>query len=897
MAWLTRLSNVFRRDTVSQRISEEIEFHLRERIDELMEQGLPEEKARALATRQFGNPTLQKERTREMDLLDWVEALGQNLRYGFRMLARDPGFTAVAVLTLALGIGINTSIFSLISDRLLKPLPYAAADRIVMAYESPLDNPGDRNYAAVSNFVAWRELNGVFEHIGTSNDAFLSTAEEQPERLAGLRIQHGYLEALGAKPTLGRLISPSDCELGKGEVVVLSHKLWLRRYGGDPHVLGKIIPAGLRNFTIIGVLSPDFQSFAFGSVAPDIEFWIPYEFTGTHMQSSARYVAVTARLKPGVSLEQAQAEMTRIASNLARANPKLNKGWGVTLVPIAEVAAGDARKSLFTLQGAVAFVLLIACANVAGLLLSRLSSRQHEIAMRTALGAGRGRLVFQFLTESVMLSILSAPLALLIAYGGIRAMARYGPEDNFTNLAIDGRVLAFTAIVSVLTGLLFGLIPALQGSSRNLTSMLKDSGRATTAGSSRQRLRSLLVVATIASALVLLTGAGLMVNTFVRLLRVSPGFDTKNLLTFELLLPTGQYFKDAGAPNGQTLVRPSPQIPIVFDRLLEGLSQLPGVQSAAISDTPPLSGRNQRTGFRLDTGSDTSAELPSAIFRTVSSDFFRTLGVPILEGRPFDSRDSHGAPWVVIVNESLARKYWPDSSPIGRHLTFAMPGEERPRQVIGIARDMRYGRLNEESNLEMYVPYAQIPALTGHFHFYLRKSIVLRTVAEPIALIPAARKIAGQVSGNRPITDIGMVEQYFDRQFRVPRFYLLLLGVFGVTALILAAVGIYGVMAYSVKMRTHEIGVRMALGAHRNDALWMILRHGLTLTSIGVAMGIGGALLLTRFIAGALYGVQPTDAATFASVAFIMVGTAVLACLIPGLRATHVNPAIALRHD
>jgi predicted permease len=372
MSWLARLSNIFRQHVISQRISEEIEFHLRERVDELMQQGMPEEKARALATRQFGNPTLQKERTRDMDLLGWVEALGKNLRYGFRMLARDLGFTTVAVFTLALGIGINTSIFSLISDRLLKPLPYKDVDRIVMVRETSLNDPREWNGAAVPNFVAWRDLNHVFEYIGTSNEASLSTMEEEPERLIGLRIQYGYLEALGAKPIVGRLISPVDCKLGNGEVVLLSHKLWLRRYGGDPNVLGKIIPAGMRNFTIIGVLPPDFQAFSLTSLQPEVEFWIPYEFTNTHLQSGSRYLSVTARLKPGVSLDQAQAEMSRIASNLAQANPKRNKGWGVTLVPITEAAIGDVRKPLLTLQGAVAFVLLIACANVAGLLLARL---------------------------------------------------------------------------------------------------------------------------------------------------------------------------------------------------------------------------------------------------------------------------------------------------------------------------------------------------------------------------------------------------------------------------------------------------------------------------------------------------------------------------------------------
>ncbi len=897
MSWLTRLSNVFRQNVVSQRISEEIEFHLQERIDELTEQGVPEEKARALARRQFGNPTLQKEKTREMDLLGWVDALGKNLRYGSRMLARDLGFTTVAVLTLALGIGINTSIFSLISDRLLKPLPYKDANRIVMVRETRLDDPHGQT-AAVANFVVWRDHNRVFEHLGTSNDASLSTFEAEPERLIGLRVQYGYLEAFGAKPVLGRLISPQDCQLGNGEVVVLSHKLWQRRYDGDPHVLGKIIPAGMRNFTIIGVLPADFQAFSFDSLQPDVEFWIPYEFTNTHMQSRTRYLWVTGRLKDGISLEQAQAEMTRIASNLAQENPERNKGWGVTLVPITEAAIGDARRSLLTLQGAVAFVLLLACANVAGLLLARLSSRQHEIVMRAALGAGRGRLIFQFLTESVMLSVLSTPLALLIAYGGIRVLARYGAEGNFNNLAIDGRVLAFTALVSILTGLLFGLIPAMQGSKRNLTAMLKDSGHATTAGSSRQRLRSFLVVSTIAIALVLLTGTGLMVNTFIRLVGVDPGFDTKNLLTFQLLLPTGEYFKDEGTRGGVAIVRLSPRLPLIFEQLLERLSRLPGVQSAAISDMPPLSSSGLGINFTLDTnpkpGSDT--QLPSARFHTVSTDFFHTLKVPLLQGRPFDSRDSSTAPWVVIVNEAMARKYWPDSSPIGRYLTFMMPGEEKPRQVIGIARDMRYGRLSDEWNYEMFVPHTQIPALSGHFHFYVRKAIILRTTVDPMTLVPAARKIAAQVSGNRPITDIKTVDQHLDRQFQEPRFYLLLLGIFGATALILAAVGIYGVMAYSVKMRTHEIGVRMALGAHRKDVMWMILRQGLTLTFIGVAAGIGGALWLTRFIAGVLYGIQPTDPATFTIVALTMIGVAVLACLVPGRRATNVDPVIALRH-
>jgi putative ABC transport system permease protein len=898
MSWFARLSNIFRQDQVSQQISEEIDFHLLERVDELVQQGVPEKEARAQAARQFGNPTLQKEQTREMDVLGWIEALGKNLRYGSRMLARDPGFATAAVLTLGLGIGINTSIFSVISARLLKPLPYEDADRLVMVRETRLDDPRRGEPAAVSNFIAWRERNRVFEHIGTVNDASLSTIEDEPQRLIGLRVQHGYLEALGAKPVLGRLISATDCIFGNGEVVVLSHQLWQRRYAGDPHVLGKIIPAGLRNFTIIGVLPPDFQSFAFNSLQPDVEFWIPYEFTKTHMQSRTRYVGVIGRLKNGISLEQAQAEMTRIASNLAEEHPERNKGWGVKLVPITEAARGNMRQGLLTLQGAVAFVLLLACANVAGLLLARLSSRQHEIAMRAALGAGRGRLIFQFLTESIMISVLSTPLALLIAYGGTRVLARYGPEADFSNLAVDHRVLAFAALLSILTGLMFGLLPAVQAAGRSLTTMLQDSGRAVTTGFSRQRLRGFLVVSTIAIALVLLTGTGLMVNSFIRLVGVNPGFDTKNLLTFELLLSTGEYFKDEGTRGGIAIVRPSPRLPFVFEQLLERLSQLPGVESAALSDTAPLSGGHHGTNFTLDTDTKTEADqLPSAVFHTVSVNFFDTLKVPLLQGRAFDSRDSSNAPWVVIVNESMARKYWPDSNPIGRYLTFAMPGDEQPRQVIGIARDMHYGRLSEESNYEMFVPHTQIPALSGHFAFYVRKIIILRTVVDPMTLIPAARKIAAQVADNRPITDIRTVDQHWDRQFQEPRFTLLLLGVFGGTALLLAAVGIYGVMAYFVKVRTHEIGVRMALGAHRKDVMWMILRHGLTLTFIGVAAGTAGALWLTRFIAGVLFGVEPTDPATFAIVALTMIGVAVLACLIPGRRATNVDPAVALRHD
>lgn len=899
MSWFTRFVNSFRAHRVSEQISAEIEFHLQERVDALIEQGMSEQEARALAKRQFGNPTLQKERTRDMDLLGWIEALGKNLRYGSRMFVRDPGFSAAAILTLGLGIGINSSIFSLISDRLLKPLPYKDSDRIVMIRETRLDDPSQRNLAAVANFVAWRELNTVFDRLGTSNDATLSTYEQEPERLIGLRVQHGYLETLGAKPILGRLISPTDCILGNGEVVVLSHHLWQRRYGGDPKVLGKIIPAGLRNFKIIGVLAPEFQSFAFDSLQPDIEFWIPYEFTKTHMQSRARYLWVTGRLKDGISLEQAQSEMTRIAANLAQQHPERNKGWGVTLVPITEAVIGDARRPLLTLQAAVAFVLFLACANVAGLLLARLSSRQHEIVMRAALGAGRGRLIFQFLTESVMLSVLSAPLALLIAYGGIRVLARYGPENTFNNLTIDGRVLAFTAALSILTGLLFGLMPALQGSRRNLTTMLQDSGRAITPGFARQRLRSFLVVSTIAIALVLLTGTGLMVNTFIRLVGIDPGFDTRNLLTFQLLLSTGEYFKDEGTRDGIAVVRPSPRLPIVFNQVVERLSQLPGVQSAALSDTPPLSGGRHGTDFTLDTmtsiGPDTYS--PSAFFHTVSVDFFNTLKIPLLQGRLFDSRDSSSAPWVVIVNESMARKYWPDSNPIGRYLTFRMPGDEQPRQVIGIVRDIRYGRLQDESNYEMFVPHTQIPTLSGHFHFYVRKTIILRTAVDPMTLVPAARKISAQLADNRPITDIKTVDQHLDRQFQEPRFMLLLLGVFGVTALVLAAVGIYGVMAYLVKVRTHEIGVRMALGAHRKDVMWMVLRHGMTLTLIGVVVGAGGALWLTRFIAGLLFGVRPTDPVTFSLVALTMIGVAMLACLIPGRRATNVDPAVALRHD
>jgi predicted permease len=365
-----------------------------------------------------------------------------------------------------------------------------------------------------------------------------------------------------------------------------------------------------------------------------------------------------------------------------------------------------------------------------------------------------------------------------------------------------------------------------------------------------------------------------------------------------LLLSTGQYFKDEGTRGGTVIVRVSPQLPVIFEQLRERLAQLPGVESAALSDTPPLSGMRHGTDFTLDASPKPDPDSrPFAQFHTVSANLFDTLKVPLLQGRPFDSRDSAAAPWVVIVNQSMARKYWSDSSPIGRYLTFTMPGEEQPRQVIGIARDMHYSRLNEESNPEMFVPHTQIPALSGHFHFYVRKTIILRTTVEPMTLVPAARKIAAQVAGNRPITDIRTVDQHLDSQFQEPRFYLLLLGIFGGTALVLATVGIYGVMAYMVKIRNHEIGVRMALGAHQRDVLWMILRHGLTLTCMGVALGTGGAMWLTRFIAGVLFGVQPTDPTTFSIVALTMISVAVLACLIPGLRASNVDPAIALRHD
>ena len=804
-----------------------------------------------------------------------MQPLWQDLRYGARMLLKRPGFTLIAVITLALGIGANTAIFSVVNGVLLRPLPFKEPDRLVMIRETWLPKFPEFSVSP-GNFLDWKRQNTVFERLVAFRGAsFNLIGAGDPEQVRAMRVTDGFFAMLGGQPQIGRDFLPEEDQPGRANVVLLSHGFWQRRFGGDPKILNRAITLSSQSYTVIGVMPATFQ---FG----ETDLWTPMAFTAQEAQNhGGHYVSAIGQLKPGVPVDQARAEMVVIAGRLAAQYPGANTGWSVMLMPLLEYVVRSIRPALLVLLGAVAFVLLIACANVANLLLARAAGRQKEIAIRTALGAGRARIIRQLLTESVLLSIVGGAAGLFLAKWGMDLLLKLAPQDlpRMSGVSLDGRALAFTAAITLLTGVIFGLVPALQSSRPNLNETMKDAGRGSTEGGRRQLVRNSLVVLEVASALMLLVGAGLLIKSFWRLQNVDPGFNPENALTLSVSLPQTKYPEE----NQQVAF---------FQQLLEKVSALPGVQAAGATDPLPLTG-DSVYGFAVQG----RPPLPpgqgqSTNFYTVSADYFKAMGIPLRRGRLFTERDTREAPRVSVINETMAKKMFPDEDPIGKRITFNA-GAANPDwyEIVGIVGDVKQYGLDQATPLQTYEPYTQQTSSS--------MTLVARATGDPTNLTAAIRNAVLQIDKEQPIANARTLDRILSTSIAQQRFSMLLLGVFAAVAVALAAVGIYGVLSYSVTQRAHEIGIRMALGAGRHDVLRLLIGRGMLLTLIGVAVGLASAFalarLMTALLSDLLFDVSATDPMTFGLVALLIVTVALLACWIPARRATKVDPLVALR--
>jgi putative ABC transport system permease protein len=801
-----------------------------------------------------------------------MTTLVQDLRYAFRMLLKNPGFAAVAVIALALGIGANTAIFSVVNTVLLRSLPYDDPDRLMVLKENKLPQFSEFSISP-GNFLDWQKQNTSFETLVAINGSAynLVSGDADPERLRGARVSAGLFEMLGAKPAQGRTFMDAEDQPGHENVVILSGGLWKRRFGADPNIVGRSITLSASSYTIIGIMPATFEF-----PDRDTELWTPIAFTARQAQQhGSHYLSVIGRLNQGVTLQQADTEMSAIAARLAEQYPDSNAGWSTNVYPMQQYEVRDVKPALLFLLGAVALVLLIACANVANLLLARATARQKEMAIRSALGASRWRVVRQLLTESVLLALLGGSVGLILAFWGIESLLALAPEDlpRAKDVALDGRVLGFTLVVTLMTGIIFGLVPALQASSTNLNETLKEGGRGTTGG--HHRVRGSLVIVEVALALVLLVCSGLMIRSFIRLQQVNPGFNPNNALAVNISLPGRKY------PNED-------QYSTFFAQLIEKTSALPGVIAVGASQSLPIQG-DYLLGFNIQgRPPDPPGEDKSTNYYAVTPDYFKAMGIPLLGGRLFTEQDNKNAHRVAIINETMARTYFPDEDPIGKGINVTN-GPERFREIVGIVGDVKQYGLAQPTTLQAYEPYLQNP--------FSGMTLVTRTEGNPAALSGAIRIQVLALDKEQPVSRIRTLDQIISGSVQQQRFTMLLLGVFAGVALILAAVGLYGVMSYAVTQRTHEIGIRMALGANAGNVLGLVVGHGMMLALIGVAIGLAGAFAVTRLMSKLLFAVSTTDPVTFAGISVLLTGVALGACLVPARRAIKVDPMTALRHE
>jgi putative ABC transport system permease protein len=806
-----------------------------------------------------------------------MENLLSDARYALRNLLRRPTFTLIAVVTLALGIGANTAIFSAINALLLKPLPFPELDRVVAIWDKLPSRGVMHNEVTVANYLDWQSQTQSFEQLALYRwwSANL-TGIDPPERIQGFLVTANFLDVTGMKPIMGRTFSSEENQPGKDQVAVITHSLWQRRFGGDPNILDKTITVNSIVRRIIGVM-PERFNFPKGA-----EIYAPLQMTPELMKSRGNHgYYVIGRLKQGASITGAQAEIDNVSARLEQQYPETNKGWGATVFPIVADTVRTYDTALWVMMAAVGFVLLIACANVANLMLARASGRQKEIAVRTALGASRWRIVRQLLTESVIVALVGGALGVLIGFWGVDALRAANPADaakyapGWYQLGINPTVLLFTLGLSLVSGIVFGLAPALQMSKPNLNDSLKEGTRGTTGTS--HLLRSSLVVFEVALSLVLLVGAGLLIRSFLSLLKTDPGFNPDHVLTMNLVLPGAKY-KDETARAA------------FYNDLIQRVKAQPGVQSAAVVNYLPLGGSNSSDSYLVE-GEPQPApgQEHDGRYRVATPDYFRTMEISIVRGRGFTEQDKAGAPPVVIVNETLARKHWPGQDPLGKRIRFYGPLEKAPwMEVVGVIKDVKH-ELNIPIEPEYYLPHAQ--------DAWNAMVLVARTSVEPASLAGALRQQVWAIDKDQPVFDVKTMYEVRSMSVALYSFSSVMLGIFAGVALVLAAVGIYGVMAFVVTQRTQEIGIRMALGARTADVLKLVVKHGMKLALIGIVIGLAGSWALTRFIEKLLVGVQPTDLLTFSLVSAGLLLAAFVACYLPARRATKVDPLVALRYE
>jgi predicted permease len=865
-------------------LDEEVRSHFRMAVQERLERGETLEEAEAAVRREFGNVVLVKEVTRQMWGWVWLEQLSQDLKYGLRSMRRAPGFTVVAVLTLGLGIGANTAIFSLVNAILLRQLPFKNPEQLV-AVDSKRTDPGKHPFT-IPDFIDYRDQNQTLEQIAAfANWSASLTGSGEAERVQGMRISANAFQLLGVEAVVGRVLVPEDDTPGRQNVLVLSHGLWQRRFGADPRLVGQTLSLNGHSYTIVGVLPPQFifpirEAELAVPLAPDADPW-------RSARTSTNFLRAIARLKPGVTSAQAEADLNSIAGRLRQQYPVANENkLGMTLTPLNEVVVGDYRHALWMLLGAVGFVLLIASINLASLSLARASTRHREMAIRTAHGATRWRLIRQMTTENLLLALSGGLIGLLLAWWGINFLLALSPAGmpRLSEVGLDARVLVFTLVVSLLSGLIFGILPAVTASRVDLNEELKSGGRGGNDGTARNRVRSFLVVAEIAISLVLLLSAGLLIKSFSRLQEVRPGFESENLLAVRLSLPRTRY------ANRDALIS--------FDDQLQPLLEaLPGVSAVGAVSALPLSGTRASIEFTIEGRQSPQNEVWRSDYRIASNGYFRAMKIPLLRGREFSEQDNARTTPVAIVSETLARRFWPDGNPVGARLSIDDNNQgPRPVEVVGVVGDVKHLSLEDEPTPHVYLPLRQLHE-DGVVWMTNNQYWLIRSQVSPLSLTSAVQREIRKVDPDVPASNIKTMEQYLSDSVSPRRFNLWLLTVFAAAALVLATVGIYGVMSYSVAQRTREIGVRMALGAQRRDILRMVVGHGMLLAVMGLAAGLVGALALSRLMGGLLYQVSTTDPATYILLTFFLLLVTLAACLVPARRATKVDPMVALRYE
>ena len=806
-----------------------------------------------------------------------METFWQDLRYALRILRKNPGFTGVAVITLALGIGANTAIFSVVNATLLRRLPFKDPDRLAILWGTAPQM--DRTSISEPNFLDYKEQNHVFEHMASFYGAGLTlTGGPNPERIRGGRVTADFFKVVGVQPLLGQTFLPDQDQPGHNSVVVLAHSLWQQRFGSDPNIVGQTMLIEAKPYTILGVLPAGFEFLVPGYFS-NPQVWIPAVLKRDNAQRGNNYLRVIAKLKPGVSLPQAQADLDAIAHRIAQENPQLNSG-GTRLVPLKEQIVKDSRTILFLLLGAVGFVLLIACANVTNLQLARAAGRQKEFAIRAALRGSRGRVVRQLLTESLLLALGGGALGVILAAWGIRLLTlpAVGGVGSATASSIDGRVLVFSLLLSLGTGILFGLAPALRSADSVLVPSLKEGGKNSSAGVRGRRLRNALTISEVALSVVLLIGAGLLLRSFVRLLEVKPGFDSQNLLTLSLVLPRYSY-SDATSRAA------------FWAEATKQVAALPGVKAVGAIDDLPLTPDHDADNFTIEgRGPVAVGELPVAQTRSITPNYFRAMNIPLIEGRDFAETDSSKATPVLIINQTVARRVFSSEDPVGRRVTFGViRADSQWMTIVGVAGDVRDLALDTPTQPEVYQPYQQSTLS------YM--NLAIRSNGDPRSLAASVRNAVQSLDKNLPVSPAIPMENVVADSIATRRFNMILLGVFAGLALFLAAVGIYGVMAYVVTQRTLELGIRIALGAQGRDVLQLVVGQGIMLAVFGVGIGLAAALALTRLMTSLLYEVKATDPAIFIGVALLLVFVALLACLVPARRATKVDPLVSLRYE